>query len=131
MSARITLCGSSGVAESLGLKLHYGSRNAVSLSRADADRLVNDYKPVRSFVSPALAWPAFYKLSRSCHRRLILIFSEVIGCAHTRENRRIDAISCFPKYAQKLSRVYKIGVQRNFCIHPAWKSIPVTRTWQT
>ena len=42
-------------AESLGLKPHYGKRNALSLSRADADRLIRDYKPVRPFSGDAKA----------------------------------------------------------------------------
>jgi hypothetical protein len=44
-------------AQSLGLKPHYGKRNAVSLSRADADRLIEDYKPVRPFPSDAKSTP--------------------------------------------------------------------------
>jgi hypothetical protein len=36
-------------AKLLGLKPYYGKRNAVSLSREDADRLIGDYKPVRPF----------------------------------------------------------------------------------
>jgi hypothetical protein len=40
-------------AESLGLKPHYGRRNAVSLSRADADHLISDYKPVRALLADA------------------------------------------------------------------------------
>jgi len=38
-------------AGSLGIKTHYGRRNAVSLSRDDADRLVRDYKPTRTFLT--------------------------------------------------------------------------------
>lgn len=44
-------------AESLGLKPHYGKRNAVSLSRADADRLIEAYRPTRSFLSDAKSTP--------------------------------------------------------------------------
>ena len=32
-------------ATELNLKLHYGKRNALSLSREDADRLINNYRP--------------------------------------------------------------------------------------
>lgn len=32
-------------ATELDLKLHYGKRNALSISREDADRLVNNYRP--------------------------------------------------------------------------------------
>ena len=32
-------------AAELGITLHYGKRNALSLSREDADRLVNNYRP--------------------------------------------------------------------------------------
>ena len=32
-------------ATELGLNLHYGKRNALSLSREDADRLINNYRP--------------------------------------------------------------------------------------
>jgi hypothetical protein len=38
-------------ASSLGIKPLYGSRNAVSLSRDDADRLIKDYKPTRAFLT--------------------------------------------------------------------------------
>lgn len=34
--------------ENLGIKPHYGKRNAVYISRADADLLINDYEPRRS-----------------------------------------------------------------------------------
>src|SRR5215831_7948891 len=44
-------------AESLGLKPHYGKRNAVSLSRDDAHRLIQDYRPVRPFLSEAKSSP--------------------------------------------------------------------------
>src|SRR5712692_4284276 len=44
-------------AERLGLKPHYGKRNAVSLSRADADRLIEDYRPARPFLSDAKSTP--------------------------------------------------------------------------
>src|SRR2546427_1145326 len=44
-------------AQSLGLKPHYGKRNAVSLSRADADRLIEDYRPVRLFRADAKSTP--------------------------------------------------------------------------
>ena len=47
-------------AESLGLKPHYGKRNAVSLSRADADRLIEDYRPMRPFLSDAKSAPRGY-----------------------------------------------------------------------
>jgi hypothetical protein len=32
-------------ATELNLKLHYGKRNALSMSREDADRLINNYRP--------------------------------------------------------------------------------------
>jgi hypothetical protein len=44
--------------ERLGLKPHYGKRNAVSLSRADTARLIEDYRPVRPFRSEAKSAPS-------------------------------------------------------------------------
>ena len=91
-------------AESLGLKPHYGKRNAVSLSRADADRLIEDYTPVRPFLSDAKSTPGgcFYIIQlhpEDLPNRLKIGYTDNINVRlsdHRTSTPTLKLVKCWP-----------------------------------